>query len=95
MNEALGWLSAVLAIVNKLEDAIGQLPRFEDGKLIMPESQSLKVAAGLLDPAEVANALLQSACKAAPVLHSAIAVAMANTQGQDHRRIKAAIDGVG
>ena len=95
MNEALGWLSAVIAIVNKLEDAIGQLPRFEGGKLIMPESQSLKVAASMVDPASIANALLQSACKADPVLHSAIAVAMANTQGQDHRRIKAAIDGVG
>lgn len=95
MNEALGWLSAVLEVVNKVEAVIGELPRFAGGKLIMPESQSAKVAASMVDPASIANALLQSACKADPMLHSAIAVAMANTQGQDHRRIKAAIDGVG
>ena len=91
MNEALGWLSAVIAIVNKLEDAIGQLPRFEDGKLIMPESQSLKVAAGLIDPAEVANSLLSAAVAADPTLHSALHIAALNSQGVDRQRLQAAL----
>ena len=91
MNEALGWLSAVIAIVNKLEGAIGQLPRFEDGKLIMPESESLKVAAGLIDPAEVANSLLSAAVAADPALHSALHIAALNSQGTDRNRIQAAL----
>jgi len=91
MNEALGWLSAVIAIVNKLEGAIGQLPRFEDGKLIMPESESLKVAAGLIDPAEVANSLLSAAAAADPALHSALHIAALNSQGTDRKRIQAAL----
>ena len=91
MNEALGWLSAVIAIVNKLEGAIGQLPRFEDGRLIMPESESLKVAAGLIDPAEVANSLLSAAVAADPALHSALHIAALNSQGPDRKRIQAAL----
>jgi hypothetical protein len=90
-EEALGWLSAVIAIVNKLEGAIGQLPRFEDGKLIMPESESLKVAAGLIDPAEVANSLLSAAAAADPALHSALHIAALNSQGADRKRIQAAL----
>ena len=91
MNEALGWLSAIIAIVNKLEGAIGQLPRFEDGRLIMPESESLKVAAGLIDPAEVANSLLSAAVAADPALHSALHIAALNSQGADRKRIQAAL----
>ena len=55
MSEALGWLSAVLEVVNKVEAVIGELPRFAGGKLIMPESQSAKVAASMVDPASIAN----------------------------------------
>lgn len=92
MNEALGWLSAVIAIVNKIESATGQLPRFFHGKLIMPESQSLKVAAGLIDPAEVANALLSAAVAADPTLHSALHIAALNSQGVDRQRLQAALE---
>lgn len=90
---ALAWLDAVLAVVNKVESTIGQLPRFADGKLLMPESQSAVVASRLIDPADVANQLLQAACKADPELHSAVAIAMLNVQGADHNRIKAALGG--
>ena len=90
---ALAWLETVLTLVNKVERAVGQLPRFENGKLLMPESQSAIVAASLLDPAEVANELLQAACKADPTLHSAVAIAMLNVKDADHRRIKAALGG--
>ena len=91
MNEALGWLSAVLEVVNKVEAVIGELPRFAGGKLIMPESQSLKVAAGLLDPAEVANSLLSAAVAADPTLHSALHIAALNSQGLDRQRLQAAL----
>ena len=89
--DAIAWLNAVIAIINRVEASIGQLPRFDGGKLIMPESQALKVAIGLLDPAEVANLLLQAACAADPELHSAIHVAMLNSAGRDYRRLKAAV----
>jgi hypothetical protein len=88
---ALAWLETVLALVNKVETTIGQLPRFEGGKLLMPESQSAKVAAALLDPAEAANALVKAACQADPTLHSALTVAMFNTQNTDQRRLRAAL----
>jgi len=89
--DAIAWLNAVIAIVNRVEASIGQLPRFDGGRLIMPESQSLKVAIGLLDPAEVANLLLQAACAADPTLHSALHVAVLTCMDQDQRRLKAAL----
>lgn len=89
--DALAWLNAVIVIINRVEASIGQLPRFDGGKLIMPESQSLKVAIGLLDPAEVANALLQAACAADPTLNSALHVAALTCLDQDQRRLKAAL----
>lgn len=89
--DALAWLNAVIVLINRVEASIGHLPRFDGGKLIMPESQSLKVAIGLLDPAEVANALLKAACAADPELHSALHVAMLNSAGLDYRRLKAAV----
>lgn len=88
---ALAWLETVLAIVNKVESTVGQLPRFEDGKLLMPESQSAKVAAQLIDSAEVANALLRAACDADAELESAISIAMLNSQGPDRRRLEVAL----
>lgn len=89
--DALAWLNAVIAIINRVETSIGQLPRFEGGKLLMPESQSLKAAISLVDPAEMANALLKAACAADPELHSALHVAMLNSVGRDYRRLKAAV----
>jgi plasmid replication initiation protein len=88
---ALAWLEAVLALIAKVEAATGQLPRFDGGKLIMPESESAKVAARLIDPAEAANALLQAACVADSELYNALTVAMLNSAGRDYRRLKAAM----
>lgn len=91
MNDPLAWLVTVLDLIGKVESTVGQLPRFEGGKLLMPEGQSAKVAAKLIDPAEVANALMKAACLADPTLHSAIVVAMYNVQSADHRRLRAAL----
>ena len=89
---ALAWLEAVLVIVDKVEATVGQLPRFgDDGKLLMPESQSAQVAAKLIDPAEIANALLRAACDADPSIESAISIAALNSQGPDRRRLEAAL----
>jgi hypothetical protein len=90
-SNVLTWLDTVITVVAKVEDAIGQLPRFDDGKLLMPESQAAVVAARLLDPAEIANMLLRAACDADPELESAISIAALNSQGLDRRRLEAAL----
>ena len=83
------WLNIVLQVINIAEDAAGmQFPRFDaSGKLLMPESQSAKLAVSMLDKRDVANALLLAACKADATLHSALTVAALNCSDQDKSRL--------
>lgn len=91
----LDWLGILLQLLNVVEDVTGeQLPRYESGKVLMPESNSAKVALQQLSPVDISNALLQAACKADPTLHSALVVAAINCQAPDKARLVDALKGI-
>lgn len=89
------WLPIILQLLNVIEDAAGvQFPRYESGKILMPESQSLKQVLGTLSAHDISNSLLVAACKADPALHSALTVAAINCQEADKARLFTALKGV-
>ena len=59
MDGKLDWLAILLQLLNIAEEAAGtQFPRFDsDGKMLLPESQSAKLALRMLDTHGVGNAL--------------------------------------
>ncbi len=92
----LDWIAILLQLLNIAEEAAGtQFPRFDsDGKMLLPESQSSKLALRMLDPHGVGNALFVAACKADPTLHAAVSVAALNCQDADKARLLDALKGV-
>ena len=93
LADGLKWLPIVLGLLDDLRMVVGELPqRDADGRILMPASSSLAVAAKL-HAGDIGDRLLQAACAADPSLHSAVSVAKLNAQRPDRERLAKALRG--
>jgi hypothetical protein len=82
----VSWYDLVLEVVRLAEEARAtHLGRDADGRLVMPS------AAELVGSRDVADKLLEAACKADPEMLEAIGVACANAVGVDQERLRSVL----